>query len=90
MTGKIISGKDYEHALKVWNVFEMKMMKDYHDLYFKCDGLLLSDVFETFRNYCLKNYGLCLSHYLSWEAILNITKFDFEPIVLKAYMYFVF
>ena len=51
MTGKIISGKDYEHALKVWNVFEMKMMKDYHDLYFKCDGLLLSDVFETFRNY---------------------------------------
>ena len=90
MTGKIISDKDYEHALKVWNVFEMKTMKDYHDLYLKCDGLLLSDVFETFRNYCLNNHGLCPSHYLSWEAILNITKFDFEAIVLKAYMYFVF
>ena len=27
-----ISGKEYEHVLKVWNKFEMKMMKDYHDL----------------------------------------------------------
>ena len=36
----------------------MKTMKDYHDLYLKCDVLLLADVFDTFRNNSLKNYEL--------------------------------
>ena len=40
-------------------------MKDYHDLYLKCNVLLLVDMFEKFRNNSLKNYGLCSSHYLS-------------------------
>ena len=57
----------------------MKVMKDYHDLYLKCDVLLLADVFEKFRNSSLKIYGLCPSHYfsasaLSWDAMLNMTK----------------
>ena len=33
------SDKEYEHLFKVWNKFEMKMMKDYHDLHLKCDVL---------------------------------------------------
>ena len=33
LTGKEISDKDSEHVLKVWNAFEIKTMKDYHDLY---------------------------------------------------------
>ena len=28
--------------------FEMETMKDYHDLYLKCDILLLADMFEKF------------------------------------------
>ena len=65
----------------VWSKFEIKMMKDYHDLYLECDVLLLADVFEKFRNNSLKNYGLCPSHYLSapalsWDAILNMTKWN--------------
>ena len=32
----------------------MKMVKDYHDLYLRCDVLLLADVFEKFRNNGLK------------------------------------
>ena len=43
---KKISDKKYEHVIKVWNKFEMKTRKDYHDLYFKCDVLLIADVFE--------------------------------------------
>ena len=32
----------------------MKTIKDYHDLYLKCDALLLADVFEKFRSSSLK------------------------------------
>ena len=57
----------------------MKTMKDYHDLYLKCDVLLLADIIS------LKNYGLCPSHYLdapglSWDAMLKMTKFKLELI----------
>ena len=63
LTGKKISDKEYEHVFKVWNKFLMKTMKDYHDLFLKCDVLLLSDVFEKFIKNSIKNYGLCPSHY---------------------------
>ena len=43
-----ISGKEYKHVPKIWNKFEMKEMKDYHDLYLKCDFLPLADIFEKF------------------------------------------
>ena len=60
-------------------------MKDFHDLYLKCDVLLLANVFEKVRNNSLKNYGLCPSHYLStaplsWDAMLNITKVELKLI----------
>ena len=60
-------------------------MKDYRELQLKCDFLLLADVFETFRNNSVKNYGLQPSHYLSapstsWDAMLKITKIKFELI----------
>ena len=63
----------------------MKTMKDYHDLYLKCDVLLLVDVFEKFRNNSLKNHGACPSHYLnapasSWNAMLLMEKVEFELI----------
>ena len=34
----------------------MKPVKRYHNLYLKCDVLLLADVFENFVNNRLKNY----------------------------------
>ena len=55
LTGKKVSDKEYNHVLKVWNKFEMKMMKDYPNLYLKCDVLMLADMFEKFRNNSLKN-----------------------------------
>ena len=33
-------------------------MKNYHNMYLKCDVLFLADAFEKFRKSSLKNYGL--------------------------------
>ena len=72
-------------ALNVWNKFEMKTIKDIHDLYLNCDVLLLVDVLEKFRNNSLKNYRLFQSHYLStpglrWDGIPKMTKVELELI----------
>ena len=85
MNSRIITDKEYVHILNVWNKFEIKAMEDYHDLYLKCDVLLLVSLFEMFRNNSLKSYGLCSSHYLSapglsWNAMLKMTKIDPELI----------
>ena len=60
-------------------------MKDYHNLYLKCDVVLSANVLEKFRNKSLKNYGLCPSHYLratrvSWDTMHKITKIKLELI----------
>lgn len=56
----------------------MTSLKEYHDFYLLCDILLLSDVFETFRDTCLQNYDLDPGHFytapgLSWQAALKMT-----------------
>ena len=42
-----------------------KNLGDYHDLYVQSDTLLLADVFENFRNMCIKVYELDPAHFLS-------------------------
>ena len=63
----------------------MKSMKGYHNLYLKCDVLLLANVFEKFKNNSLNNYELWPSHYLSasglsLDAELKMTKSELELI----------
>ena len=83
LSGRGIKEKDYNHAWNVWNTFKMKTFKDYHELYNVTDVLLLTDVFENFRDLCLKIYGLDPVHYftapgLAWDACLKITDIDLE------------
>ena len=78
-----ISDEDYTHAKKVWDVFEMKYLQDYHNLYNETDVLLLADVFENFRNLCLEIYELDPAHYftapgLAWDAALKKTEVELE------------
>ena len=54
LTDRKISDKEYEHGLNAWNKFEMKRMKDYHDLYLKFDIILSANKFEKFRNNSLE------------------------------------
>lgn len=73
-----INVADYAHAQQVWTTFMCKILEDYSDLYSRTDVLLLADVFETFRNTCLRQYGLDPAHYytnqgLSWNALLKKT-----------------
>ena len=80
-----ISDEDYKHAQKVWEAFDCKTLKDFHDIYLESDVLLLSDVFETFRDLCLENYGLDPAWYytasgLAWDATLKKTKVELELI----------
>ena len=37
LTDQKISDKEHQHILNVWNKFEMKTIKEYHDLYLNGD-----------------------------------------------------
>ena len=83
LSGRGITEKDYKHAWNVWNSFKMKTFKEYHELYNITDVLLLADVFENFRDLCLKIYGLDPVYYftapgLAWDACLKITGIELE------------
>ena len=67
---------DYKHGNTVFKIFKLKNLGEYHDLYVQSDTLLLADVFENFRNTCLKVYELDPAHFLSlpglaWQACLK-------------------
>ena len=71
-----ISDKDYLHAQKLLDVFEIRNLGEYHDLYVQTDTSLLADVFEKFRDTCIEIYGLDPSHFASalglpWQVCLK-------------------
>ena len=79
-----ITDKDYARAQKVWEVFQIKNLGEYYDLYVQSDTLLLANpLFENFRDKCTEIYGLDPVHFLSapgsaWQARLKKTGVDLE------------
>ena len=74
---------DYRHDNNVFKRFKLKNLGEHHDLYVQSDTLLLADVFENFRNTCLKVYELDPAHFLSlpglaWQACLKKTNVKLE------------
>ena len=49
-----ITDKDYTHAQKVLEEFNLKNLGNFHDLYVQSGILLLADVFENFRRKCIE------------------------------------
>ena len=78
-----ISEDDYQHVQRVWKEFGTHNLGDYHDLYLRTDVVLLANVFEAFRDTCLKHYSLDPAHLytapgLAWKACLKKTRVRLE------------
>ena len=74
---------DYRHGNNVFNKFKLNNLGAYHDLCVQSDTLLLADVFENFRDMCLKEYELDPAHFLllpglAWQACLKKTDIELE------------
>ena len=74
---------DYRHGNNVFNKCKLNNLGEYHDLYVQSDTLLLADVFENFRDMCIKEYELDPAHFLSlpglaWQACLKKTNIELE------------
>ena len=55
-----VTGEDYKHYKKVWEISEIKSLGEYHDLYAQCDILLLEMYLETLETSVLKYMDLIL------------------------------
>ena len=78
-----ISDIDYRHANNVFKGFKLENLGDYHDLYVQRDTVLLADVFNNFRDMCIKEYQLDPAHFLSlpglaWQACLKKANIELE------------
>ena len=83
LTLENISETDYAHANNVFKKFNINNLGEYYDVYVRSDTLLLADIFENFRQSCLKNYELDPAHFVSlpglaWQACLKKTNVELE------------
>jgi hypothetical protein len=83
LSEKSISKKDHEFAKTVWKKFGCKNLVDYTLIYCKIDVMILSEIFEAFRDEMLKFSGLDPAQYISlpaysYDSMLKITKSKIE------------
>jgi len=83
LTESNIDNTEYQHALEVWKHFKCKTLGEYSDLYLKIDVLLLADVFENFRDICLKAYCIDPAYYytapgMAFDCMLKKTDMKLE------------
>lgn len=85
MTLKQVSDPDYQHAQNVWQTFKIRTLGEYSDLYLLTDVLLLTDIYENFRDTSLKTHELDPAYYItlpsySWDCMLKKTGVTLDTI----------
>ena len=76
-----ITDVDYPRTKNVCKDFEIKNLREYHDLYAQSNIFLLADVFENFQNICVKICELGAAKFISvagltWQAALKKDALD--------------
>ena len=85
-----ITDANYTCAKTVCKDFEIKKLTEYHDLYFQRNTLLLANVFENFRNMCLKKQELDPTRFitapdLAWKAAWKKTNVKLDLLTAICY-----
>lgn len=78
-----ISQEEYSHAQRVYDHLKLRNLGEWTDVYLKTDVLLLSSVFENFRDVTLRDFQLDRAHFysapgLSWSAMLKLCKVELQ------------
>ena len=83
LTEEDITNDDYNKAKQIWKHFGIKSMGEYHGFVSKNGCLLLTDVFENFRDMCISYYGLDPVYYytlpnFAFDAMLKRTGIEID------------
>ena len=89
-----LKDEDWDHIQNVIQKFEIKTLRQWHDLYLKIDVYGLADVFEYYRELAFDTYGIEPAHFIglpsfTWVAGLKFTKVNLQNITdSDLYMFF--
>ena len=84
--GKLqITEEELQKAKTVFETFQCRNLEDYHNLYLKCDTLLLACVLEELRRLCMNTYGLDCAHdyiasNIAGDAFLKICRANIQSL----------
>ena len=74
---------DYARAHEVWNTLQMRNMRDYTIFYLCSDIMILSDVFNCFRELTLQDYSLDPARFYTAGSLgmrIDLTQFSVKHI----------
>lgn len=83
LTGEKCGDADYAQAQWIWERFGCRNFSDFHDIYLTLDILLLTDIWNGFRDLCNSAYKLSPDNYFTapgmfWDAMLKLTQVKLE------------
>jgi hypothetical protein len=75
LSKRACSPEDYAHALRAWSEFKCRTLLQYVLRYLHLDIYLLADLFEAFRQLCLREDGLDPIHFVSLPGLSYLACF---------------
>lgn len=77
---------DYKHTKRVWEGFGFQNLGQHYDLQLQIDTLLLTGIFGSFRNKCLKFFKLESAYFVSasglaWQPSLKETEVKLKLLI---------